>query len=67
MKKTSFLRLINKVSAVVLSAAILTTSIDYSFIYAAYGIHPENDEDLTVERRAILEKHIELVSLRGVD
>lgn len=31
----------------------------YDFIYSAYGIHPENGEELTLERRAILEKHIE--------
>lgn len=30
----------------------------YSFIYPAFGIHPENGEDLTKERRPILEEYI---------
>jgi len=30
----------------------------YSFIYPTFGIHPENGEDLTPERRPVLEEYI---------
>lgn len=37
---------------------ITELSKKYSFIYPTFGIHPENGEDLTLERRPVLEEYI---------